>query len=294
MLLLIPIAVDVPMSRWPWMNWAIIALTIVCFPIAEGGDSEFGAWCVAGGDHWLGHLLHPLAHIDIFHLLGNLLFLWVFGNAVCAKVGNLAFLPIYFLSGLVGSLLSSIVQPAPSIGASGAINTVVGLFLAFYAQNAIKMFLLFIVRPILFELASGWVILLWFAFDLLGAFSGGGLVDYAAHVVGFLLGLGGAVVALKAGWIVMDDDERSILDLLASRRTLRKPARRPLPAPSDRAAGAAGQRGPSAIGRPRDGAGSRPAPSDAPARPRPTPKRVDDDPIPLADEPTERKERRPT
>ncbi|MBL9120209.1 MAG: rhomboid family intramembrane serine protease [Phycisphaerae bacterium] len=278
MLLLIPIAVDVPMARWPWMNWAIIALTIIFLPIADAGDSNIGAWCVAGGEHWLGHLLHPLAHLDVIHLFGNMLFLWVFGNAICAKIGNLPYLAVYFVGALLGSLITSVLNPTPGIGASGAINTVVGFFLAWYALNDVRMFLLLIIRPITFELAAYWVILMWLAFDVWGALGGDGFVDYVAHVMGFLLGFGAAIALLKLGWVTMDDDERSILDILKDRAPIgeeptsaRKAiqVRIPLPTPDN----------------------ARPTGQPSQQR-RPAPKRVEEDPIPLADEPTQPKEKR--
>ena len=107
--MIIPWKVDVPQDRWPFVNWLIIVaiigvfvLQIVTFvaqvneeQIVEGEMGQFvlDGWGLKGlfGHMWL--------HGGLFHLIGNLLFLWIFGNAVCAKIGNLYYLPIYLLVG---------------------------------------------------------------------------------------------------------------------------------------------------------------------------------------------------
>src|SRR5438552_16812297 len=122
--MLIPYHVDVPMSRMPWMNWLIIGVTVIFYPLCSGTD--LGTDLTLGGPSALGIVGHVLVHANVIHLLGNMLFLWLFGNAVCAKVGNLAYPLIYFgLAALVG-LADQLVDPRPAVGASGAINGIVG------------------------------------------------------------------------------------------------------------------------------------------------------------------------
>src|SRR5258708_4132655 len=87
MFLLVPYHVDVPMWCRPWMNWVLIGLTVVCYPlcVSSGKLTPLGEHLMLGGSSWVGMVGHVLVHADILHLLGNMLFLWVFGNAVCAK-----------------------------------------------------------------------------------------------------------------------------------------------------------------------------------------------------------------
>src|SRR5437660_734913 len=98
MFFLVPFHVDVPMRTRPWMNWVLIGVTIVFYPfcVSSGELTPLGEHLMLGGKSWIGVFGHVLVHADPLHLFGNMLFLWVFGNAVCAKVGNLVYPIIYF------------------------------------------------------------------------------------------------------------------------------------------------------------------------------------------------------
>src|SRR5262245_20903051 len=124
MFLLVPYHVDVPMRRVPWMNWVLIGLTVLLYPLCVSGDhfTELGEELMLGGRSALGVVGHVLVHSSVLHLLGNMLFLWVFGNAVCAKVGNLAYPFVYFGLAVVVALIAHSLDPSPAVGASGAIN----------------------------------------------------------------------------------------------------------------------------------------------------------------------------
>lgn len=274
-MLLVPVGVDVSMSRWPWMNWAIMAGTFFAFFYCWDGDEprDFLMYCIASGPYWIGHLLHPLAHFDALHLLGNLLFLWVFGNAICAKVGNLWFPFVYFGVGLLASLVNAMVSGAPGIGASAAINGIVGIFLVWYALNSVNFFWFFWMRTGMFDMPAYWAILLWLAFDIWGAVQGGSSIGHTAHIAGLAVGVAVGIALIKLGLVEMDEDERSILDLRAPRK---------------KAAVAA-----PAIGRATRPSAGVAAPTGATPRPqRAQTSRSADAPIPLADEPTQKREKR--
>jgi hypothetical protein len=106
------------------------------------------------------------------------------------------------------------------IGASGAINGIVGMYLVFFAQNNIScLFIWFFplfARP--FTVSSFWIILMWFGFDMLGAMSGGGGVAYFAHLGGFIGGFVLAFVLLKTKAIQMEKYERSLLQIWDERK----------------------------------------------------------------------------
>src|SRR5208283_1119595 len=131
----------------------------------------------------------------------NMLFLWVFGNAVCAKLGNLAYPFIYFGLGAVAGLVSQLIHDRPTIGASGAINGIVGMFLVWYLVNQITCWYgyLFFGGGDAGELtvSSFWLILMWLVFDLWGAIRGGGNIAYSAHLAGFAAGFGLAIFLLQ-------------------------------------------------------------------------------------------------
>lgn len=170
-----------------------------------------------------GLLGHIWLHGGLIHLAGNLLFLWVFGNAVCAKIGNILHWPIYITFGIFAGIAHLFFQGGAVIGASGAIMGVVGMFLVFFPTNDITCYFVwfFLLRPVCheFTLSSYWMILFWIAFDIFGASRGQGSTAYFAHLGGFAAGISLAILMLKMKWIVMEKDERSLLQLWQERNT---------------------------------------------------------------------------
>jgi membrane associated rhomboid family serine protease len=205
------------------MNWFVVAAVIfVAFlqlqslgnPEAHGIINSF----VLDGWNPRGLFGHMWLHGGLIHLIGNLIFLWIFGNAVCSKIGNVLYLPVYIGLGLIAASSHLIFGGGRAIGASGAINGIVGMYLVFFPQNSMSCFFLLFFRPICFSVSGYWMILLWFGFDLFGAFSGSGHVAYLAHIGGFLGGFGLAILMLKNKWIVMERYEKSILDIFRPKK----------------------------------------------------------------------------
>lgn len=165
---------------------------------------------------------HIWLHGGLIHLLGNLLFLWIFGNAVCAKIGNAAYFPIYIMLGILAGIAHLVIQGGAVIGASGAIMGIVGMYLVFFPDNDITCYFIwiFFFRPIVreFTLSSYWMILFWLAFDIFGATKGGGAVAYFAHLGGFAAGFGLAILMLKMKWVVMERYEKSLLQMWEGRK----------------------------------------------------------------------------
>jgi membrane associated rhomboid family serine protease len=168
-----------------------------------------------------GLLGHMWLHGGIIHLIGNLLFLWIFGNAVCAKIGNFFYLLIYIVVGLLAGIAHLVFQGGPAIGASGAIMGVVGIYLMFFPKNDITCYFVFFAgfSPFIreFTVSSFWMILFWLAFDVYGAIAGSGLVAYFAHLGGSVGGFALAFLMLKTKWIVMEDYEESLLQAWGKR-----------------------------------------------------------------------------
>lgn len=213
--MLIPYQVDVPMSRRPIANYVIIGVTVVFFFLCSRGvvSKETADSMVLGASTrgWLGHLL---LHGGLWHLFGNMVFLWVFGNAICARIGNLCYLPLYLALGLAAAATHMHFDGALAVGASGAINGIVGVFLVWYPLNSVSCFYWIFFRPGTFSISSIWVILLWLGFDVLGAMLTPGRIAYHAHLGGFLAGAVVGVVLLLTRWIETDHGEKSLLVLL--------------------------------------------------------------------------------
>ena len=219
MFLLIPIQVDVPMRRWPFANWLIILSTIGVF-IAEivwMSEATFDSLLLSGVS-LPGLISHMFLHADVIHLAGNMLFLWVFGNAICAKVNNVLYPVIYIALGLAAAVAYSIFNWEPALGASGAINGIVGMYLVFYPRNDVTCFWIFFIRCGTFSISGIWMILFWLAFDIWGAISSAGGIAYWAHIGGFAAGAALAYTMLRRGWITMESAEQSLLDVWAEHR----------------------------------------------------------------------------
>jgi membrane associated rhomboid family serine protease len=212
-----PYNVDVPMQRWPLMNWAIMLITVVISAMTLVGIIPFSPWMVIGpGDDFsfAGLFGSLVTHADFMHLAGNMLFLFVFGNAVNAKIGHLPFLGCYALIGMIEGLTWSLLAGGPALGASGAIMGVIGMFVVFYPRNDVSVgYWIFYARGS-FEISSYVVICAYFALDIWGMLTDGAGVAYLAHVAGLLAGFTLASGLVLAGFFPSDDDEENLYEAL--------------------------------------------------------------------------------
>ncbi len=189
----------------PYVNWSLIALNIAVF-IYETGASEAGLErlieiyslipAVLFGDIQAPSLLpsfvtvvtYQFFHADIMHLLGNMVFLWVFGDDIERALGRMRYLAFYLLCGAVGGLVFAFSAPHSKIeliGASGAISGVVVAYAML--RPCARVTVLVWIIPL--RIAAYWVIGLFIATQLwnLGA-SSKSEVAYWCHFGGMLAG----------------------------------------------------------------------------------------------------------
>jgi membrane associated rhomboid family serine protease len=149
----------------------------------------------------------------IIRFIGNLIFLWPFGNAVCGKLGNklypLVFLGFALLAGLIHLLLGS----GQAAGVCSVICGIVGIYIVLFPEDTMSCFVL-LPRPMAVSISGAWFVLLWFIFDLLAAGLGGS-TTYYAHILCAMSGFGLAILMLKKKWVVMEKDEKSLLQMLS-------------------------------------------------------------------------------
>jgi membrane associated rhomboid family serine protease len=142
---------------------------------------------------FLSVLTAMFLHGGWLHLLGNMLFLYVFGNNVEDRLGRLRFLGFYLLCGYVATYGFALFQPHSTqslVGASGAIAGVLGAYLVMFPRARVLSLLTFLfflpVRLPAWVVLGGWFLLQYLYFRGAGVATGG--VAYGAHVVGFLVG----------------------------------------------------------------------------------------------------------
>jgi len=217
MFLLIPYEIETLQQERPWANWAIIgACSLVSLAAIFHLDLPFDYRSLVLRDFSLpGFLGHILLHGGFMHLVGNMIFLWVFGNAVCTNINNWVYLGAFFFCTVISASVHVLMDGHPAIGASGAINGIVGMVFAMYPLNNVSLYWLVIFRGGSVTCRAWVIILAWFVFDLWGAYRGTGGVAYWAHIGGFISGVVFGLVALKMGWVELTRyDNRSLLDII--------------------------------------------------------------------------------
>jgi membrane associated rhomboid family serine protease len=131
-------------------------------------------------------------HASWLHIIGNMLYLWIFGDNIEDRIGHLKFIGFYLLCGLVASGAHIVVgadSVIPSLGASGAIAGVLGAYLVLFPRRKVKVLMM---RQIV-HMPAFMVLGLWILLQVFGQFSvaggEGGGVAYMAHIGGFVAGL---------------------------------------------------------------------------------------------------------
>ena len=214
---MIPLRDLTPRERTPIVAWGLAAANVAIFVyqylVLPGGQGEaflasFAAVpadisAAALGRGSLVSGLLPLMtsmflHGGLMHLLGNMWFLWIFGDNVEDELGHLKFLLFYLACGALGTLAHFAGDPlsaVPVIGASGAIAGVMGAYLVCFPRSRVTVLLPLLVFWTTVDLPAFVMLLYWFALQLLNvsADASGGGVAWWAHVGGFVVG---AVLAL--------------------------------------------------------------------------------------------------
>jgi membrane associated rhomboid family serine protease len=232
---MIPISDDNPTIRTPVITWALLAALFAVWLTVQGGgmdlralaysvcdwglvpaeltggsplgtavplEPRLGLACVVDDSPW--NIASPVTsmflHGSWAHLLGNALFLWVFGNNIEDGMGPARFIVFYLACGLVAAAAHIVVTPAsaiPTVGASGAISGVMGAYLVLYPRVRVNMLFWFLIIIRIIPLPAWVVLIYWFVVQVVtglpqlspvttGEQQGG--VAVWAHVGGFVAG----------------------------------------------------------------------------------------------------------
>ena len=205
--MLIPIGDDnISGGARPIASYVFIFMNIAIFiyeiTLGERDLQVFiNAFGAIPADTLAGHQVYTIftsmfLHGGWSHLIGNMLFLWIFGDNVEAVIGNGRFILFYLAGGVVAScahIVMNAESTIPSIGASGAISAVLGAYLIMFPRSRIKM--IFLIFFITFYISAIIFIGFWFIQQFISAYSETGLgaqsqgVAWWAHIGGFLFGI---------------------------------------------------------------------------------------------------------
>jgi Uncharacterized membrane protein (homolog of Drosophila rhomboid) len=216
MFIILPVGMNYQTRRLPIVTFTLIGLNVLIylislvFTLTQGKDAIewiYGhLWLIPADSAWHPYLTSMFVHEGFFHLLGNMLYLFLFGCCVEDIIGRWRFTALYLLGGLAAEFAYIAGTPAhfaseiPMGGASGAISACMGAYLPLRSKVHIdfKYFGMFFFRVFSgeFSLAAWVVITFWFLKDVFFAVlsyninEGGGGVAFGAHVGGFVAGLG--------------------------------------------------------------------------------------------------------
>ncbi|MFK7914002.1 MAG: rhomboid family intramembrane serine protease [Pseudomonadales bacterium] len=224
---MIPIRDDNPQLRTPVATYALIGLNVISWLLLQGAGTadalqssvcQFGlipadllnsevtraAFC-PNQSGWSGVFSSMFMHGSWMHIIGNMWFLWIFGDNVEDAMGPVRFVVFYLLCG-VGAAAAQVVadvdSTVPMVGASGAIGGVMGAYIMLYPRVKVHLFVILVVIFTTFRVPAIAMLGYWIIVQLVGGFaslgSTGGGVAFWAHVGGFAAGCG-------LVWLFKDD-----------------------------------------------------------------------------------------
>jgi len=201
---MLPLRDDIPSSKKPLITYTLVAINVLVFiyqmSLGSGVRDFIFSYGVIpvnilGGSDWYTLLTSMFMHGGFWHILGNMLYLWIFGDNVEDALGKFWFIVMYLLAGIVGSVAHILVSPnsaIPTIGASGAVSGVLGCYLVLYPRAKV-LALVPIIFFIRFMMLPAYIFLgFWIFLQMIygfGSFGGGTGVAYFAHIGGFVVGI---------------------------------------------------------------------------------------------------------
>jgi len=208
----LPLRDNVPTRHFPIVTVALIVANVLVWvlyqlPDLQGSVDELAYHpcevensCPTVGEDWpLTALTSMFMHGSWLHLLGNMLFLWIFGNNIEDALGRVRYLLFYLVGGFAATAAQTFVTlmyasdadaTIPNVGASGAVSAVLGAYLLLLPRAKVLTIIFFILREVPAVLFLG----IWFAFQLLDGSASiahpeqGGGVAFFAHIGGFVFG----------------------------------------------------------------------------------------------------------
>ena len=215
----LPYRDDNPSQNFPFVTLGIIIINCIIFFLFGLKENYYQIIKTYGfipsSFNFFTLISSLFLHADFFHLLGNMWYLWIFGDNVEDKMGKTLFFTFYILGGIFASIIHSIFTPAkdiPTIGASGAISAVMGAYFLFFPWAKIRCFcMLYFYKIIILRIKAYIFLGMWFLLQLFYASFGEFFsVAFFAHIGGFIFGASFAyfIKMLKGGEVFISPQEK--------------------------------------------------------------------------------------
>lgn len=208
----IPYGTDAPIYHRPWGTVVLVAINVLVtvFAARDAVLASDLVLLVGGGLSPLQWITSNFVHEDVFHLVGNMVFLWVFGQIVEGKVGWKRYVPIYLLLGAAQCAIEQLLGLVAgleysSYGASAIIFGLIAITLVWAPMNDIHIFYWISIRAGTVSLSARLVACIYLALEILGAVRGASadqpVTSAALHLLGAALGFPLGVLFVKRKWV---------------------------------------------------------------------------------------------
>ena len=190
-----------PRRTFPWLTYLLILANFIMFFVEMNADKAFIFNWAFIPERFLNNPLGETStlfssifmHAGWLHILGNMLYLWIFGDNVEDRLGHFRFLLFYFICGLAATfahLVFNIESGIPVLGASGAIAGVLGAYIVMFPRSSVAVLMGLFIIPLPAILVIGfWVVIqIFYGVGSIGYADQVG-VAYMAHIGGFVTGL---------------------------------------------------------------------------------------------------------
>ncbi|NOS99491.1 MAG: rhomboid family intramembrane serine protease [Phycisphaerales bacterium] len=230
-MIFIPIRTEMVSRRTPVMNYALLAVNVLVFAAfnvlaRDQLDGFRERYLVLQGEWPSLHqfFTYQFVHADPWHLAGNMLFLWVFGNSVNAKLGDLAYGMFYLAGGVFAALTFLLGNTAHLLGASGSIAAVTTAYLVLFPRSRVTVLFIFFFITFVEVPAMVLIVVKVILWDNIVAprIHGAGDVAIAAHIGGYAFGFVAAMTMLLIKVVPRDHfDLLGLVDRWNRRRAYR-------------------------------------------------------------------------
>ncbi|MGH7884482.1 MAG: rhomboid family intramembrane serine protease [Thermodesulfobacteriota bacterium] len=210
---MIPLKDNVNTAKFPFVNYLLLTLNIILFAYVVLGENnlnrfyyEYGlipAKFISVKNFDILERIKPFftsmfIHGSLFHITGNMLFLYIFGDNIEDEVGHFNYIIFFLICGFVAALFqifSNMNSQIPMIGASGAVSGVLGAYLVFFPYSRILTLVPIFIFIQLIYIRASIFIFIWFLIQFIsgvvrfGLVEGAGGIAFWAHIGGFLCGI---------------------------------------------------------------------------------------------------------
>jgi membrane associated rhomboid family serine protease len=212
---MIPIKTDLRLKRTPYANYALIAVNIIIFiltyaphPVMHGMKTiqePLREWAQtfilnSGRPQLWQFVTYGFLHSGYMHIIGNMFFLYLFGNNVNDRLGHTGYISFYLSGCIFAGVGYSMLHDTPVLGASGAVSAITGAYLVLYPRSVITILYYFVIIGTI-EVPALWFILLKMVIidNVINARNANAPIAYDAHLAGYAFGIITPLIMLWTG-----------------------------------------------------------------------------------------------